>query len=96
MGCSEQDSAIFVGSGSTSASNLLIDKLKIKKISDFVALRERVSRHMPSESLFSFLAESLPTDLDSKRNCERLDWNKFKCSLCDTIVPGLQLYIEHA
>ena len=30
MGCSDKDAVIFVGSGSTSASNLLVSKLKIK------------------------------------------------------------------
>ena len=69
MGCYDEDSVIFVGSGSTSASNLLIDKLKIKKISDFVSLRQRISKHMQGDALNQFLAESLPTDLDSKQNC---------------------------
>ena len=97
MGCSDQDAVIFVGSGSTSACNLLISKLKIKEISDFVALRERISKHITDDSIiYDFLAESLPTDLDAKHNCQRLDWNQFKCNLCGTVLAGLSLYTQHA
>jgi len=42
MGCSDKDAVVFVGSGSTSASNLLVAKLKIKAIADFVNLRQLV------------------------------------------------------
>ena len=52
MGCTEENAVIFVGSGSTSASNLLIDKLKIRKISEFVTLRQRISKHMKGDALY--------------------------------------------
>ena len=43
MGCSdEKDAVVFVGSGSTSAANLLVAKLKVKAIADFVNMRELV------------------------------------------------------
>jgi len=91
MGCSEKDAVIFVGSGSTSAANLLVAKLKIKAIADFIKLRERVEKFMPADGdeIFQFLAESLPPDLDAKQNCERIDWNSYKCNLCGTKMTGL-------
>ena len=96
MGCTQEDAVIFVGSGSTSASNLLVNKLKIKAYSEFVDLRKKVEKYMPPDNLFRFLAESMPSDLDAKQYCQRLDWNSFKCSLCEVEVDGLQLYIEHS
>ena len=95
MGCSDKDAVIFVGSGSTSASNLLVSKLKIKQTCEFIALRERVQKFLPEDKMYEFLAESMPPDLDAKQNCIRLDWNAYKCNLCSFTTSGLQLYTEH-
>lgn len=89
MGCTQEDAVIFVGSGSTSAANLLVNKLKIKAHSDFVSLRKKVEKYMPPDNLFKFLAESIPSDLDSKLHCHRNEWNSFTCNLCDIEVDGL-------
>ena len=96
MGCSEQDAVIFAGSGSTSASNLLINKLKVKLLADFLKLRETASKYMPEDRLIEYLVDSYPAALDAKQHCQREDWNSYKCSLCEIRVTGLQLFIEHA
>ena len=75
FGCSKDDAVIFVGSGSTSASNLLVSKLKIKQAADFANLRLEAEKFIAPENLFTFLANMIPADLEAKNHCIRLDWN---------------------
>ena len=89
MGCSEQDAVIFAGSGSTSASNLLINKLKIRELADFLKLREDAAEFMSEDKLMDYLVKSYPKALDAKQHCVREEWNSYKCSLCEINVTGL-------
>ena len=69
MGCTQEDAVIFVGSGSTSAANLLVSKLKIKARCDFFKLQTELAEVLPPESLFKTLAKIIPAELDSKTYC---------------------------
>lgn len=97
MGCEEEkDTVIFVGSGSTAAANLLISKLKVKEIRKFAKLRKKAKEYIPDANLPAFLASQMSAELQTKRYCERLAWNSFKCTLCNIRVEGLQLFCKHA
>ena len=70
MSCSDKDAVIFSGSGSASARNLLIAKLKVKERSEFAKLWQAAS-FIPSENLHQFLAESMSLGLNAKKYCKR-------------------------
>lgn len=69
MGCSDQDAVVFAGSGSTSASNLLISKLKVKELADFLKLREQAAKYMSEDKLLDYLVDSYNPGLDAKQHC---------------------------
>ena len=43
INATENDALIFVGTGATSATNLLVNKLKVKKICEDVKLRQTLA-----------------------------------------------------
>lgn len=49
INANENDALIFTGTGATSASNLLVNKLKIRKICDDVNLRKKLQNFVSSE-----------------------------------------------
>jgi selenocysteine lyase/cysteine desulfurase len=76
----ENDACIFVGSGATSASNLLINKLKLKKICENVLLRNKRKEDGQNE------LEDEKTEEENYLKQNR--WHSYDCTLCKVIVPS--------
>jgi hypothetical protein len=77
-GANEDDAVIFVGNGCTSAVNLLVEKLRIREISEKV-----VGRLKPEETYIG---------PDSANFCKQNRWGSYDCILCKTIVKSLGQY----
>ena len=83
-GADEKDVCIFTGTGSTSAANLLVDKLRVKEIAQQVKEGNSIS----SEQIDKLVSET--------NFCEQNRWHSYDCKLCKVILPSLGAYEKHA
>lgn len=77
----EHDALIFVGTGATSAVNLLINKLRIKQKSEAFARGDSSTK---------------TEQVESSHFCKRNRWNSFDCTICKVILPSVGAYEKHA
>ena len=82
------DVCVFTGTGSTSATNLLIDKLRLREICrEFEA--SKTEGGVMSE-------QEVETEVASLNFCEMNRFQSFDCKLCKVIVPSMGAYERHA
>lgn len=108
----EHDALIFVGTGATSAVNLLVNKLRIKqKVEAFNTQRTQLERaanlarkvfaddpKVVSEfdELFAKFDFKAEDTVEAPNFCKRNRWNSYDCTLCKVIVPSVGAFEKHA
>lgn len=85
-GADELDVCIFTGTGSTSAVNLCVHKLRLQEICQQV----QNSKENPMSK------EEIDEQVKNQDFCEKNRWHTFTCKLCKVILPSLGAYEKHA
>ena len=85
-GAEKEDACIFTGTGSTSAINLMVHKLRLHEICD--QIKQGNVKEVTQDEI---------EELAAKENfCEPNRWESFTCNLCKVILPNLDAYEKHA
>jgi len=92
---------IFVGTGATSAVNLLVNKLRVKeKCQTFVQRQRETEIRQKLASIDQSLVENFFPSTESQDSalnfCKRNRWNSYDCTLCKVILPSIGVYEKHA
>jgi hypothetical protein len=95
INATENDALIFVGAGATAASNLFINKLKVKNICADVKLRQCLSKLITPEQTDLLMQEKSGAVADPNF-CKQNRWMSYDCTLCKVIMPSLGAYEQHA
>ena len=91
INATENDALIFVGSGATSAANLLVNKLKLKSICEDVKLRQSLLTLVNPDQAEQLIQSKKGASTD-RNYCKQNRWMSYDCTLCKVIMPSLGAY----